>query len=94
MPQFAQFYRSLNAYKAARSAASADVMVVDPSSSEFFKAMRGNAGKQSSREGLSAHAPCITDLLLGALALVAGRARPAALPQPGLWRRVFERASS
>ena len=38
-PQFAQFYRSLDAYKASFNKKS-DVMVVDPSSSEFFKAMR------------------------------------------------------
>ena len=37
-PQFAQFYRSLDAYKASFSKKS-DVMVVDPSS-DFFKAMR------------------------------------------------------
>ena len=41
-PQFAQFYRSLEAYKASFSKKS-DLMVVDPSSSEFFKAMRGGA---------------------------------------------------
>lgn len=40
-PQFAQFYRSLDAYKASFNKKS-DVMVVDPSSSEFFKAFRGN----------------------------------------------------
>lgn len=41
--QFAQFYRSLEAYKATFSKKS-DVMVVDPSS-EFFKSMRGaNSG--------------------------------------------------
>ena len=40
-PQFAQFYRSLEAYKASFTKKS-DLMVVDPSSSEFFKAMRGN----------------------------------------------------
>lgn len=39
-PQFAQFYRSLDAYKAS-FASKNDVMVVDPASSEFFKAMRG-----------------------------------------------------
>jgi modulator of FtsH protease HflC len=39
-PSFAQFYRSLDAYKASFTGKS-DVMVVDPSS-EFFKAMRGN----------------------------------------------------
>ncbi|MBW8844549.1 MAG: protease modulator HflC [Burkholderiales bacterium] len=38
-PQFAQFYRSLEAYRASFRSKS-DVMVVDPSS-DFFKAMRG-----------------------------------------------------
>ncbi|NBT54169.1 MAG: protease modulator HflC [Betaproteobacteria bacterium] len=42
-PQFAQFYRSLDAYKASLGKKS-DVMVVDPSSSEFFKVFRGNTG--------------------------------------------------
>jgi len=41
-PQFAQFYRSLEAYKSSFNNKS-DVMVVDPSSSEFFKVMRGNS---------------------------------------------------
>jgi membrane protease subunit HflC len=40
-PQFAQFYRSLEAYRASFRSKS-DVMVVDPSS-DFFKAMRGNS---------------------------------------------------
>ncbi|MCF8156229.1 MAG: protease modulator HflC [Rhodoferax sp.] len=39
-PQFAQFYRSLDAYKASFGNKS-DVMVLDPSSSEFFKVFRG-----------------------------------------------------
>jgi membrane protease subunit HflC len=39
-PQFAQFYRSLDAYKSSFSSKN-DVMVLDPSSSEFFKSMRG-----------------------------------------------------
>jgi membrane protease subunit HflC len=39
-PQFAQFYRSLEAYKAS-FASKSDVMVLDPSSSEFFKVLRG-----------------------------------------------------
>jgi membrane protease subunit HflC len=39
-PQFAQFYRSLDAYKAS-FAKKSDVMVLDPTSSEFFQAMRG-----------------------------------------------------
>ena len=38
-PQFAQFYRSLEAYKSSFSKKS-DVMVLDPST-EFFRAMRG-----------------------------------------------------
>ena len=38
-PQFAQFYRSLDAYKSAFNKKS-DVMVLDPAS-EFFKTMRG-----------------------------------------------------
>ena len=42
-PQFAQFYRSLDAYKASFNKKS-DVMVVDPSSSEFFKAFRNGGG--------------------------------------------------
>ena len=41
-PQFAKFYRSLEAYRASFRSKS-DVMVVDPSS-EFFAAMRGGAG--------------------------------------------------
>lgn len=40
-PQFAQFYRSLEAYKSSFNKKS-DVMVVDPSSSDFFKVFRGN----------------------------------------------------
>ena len=41
-PQFAQFYRSLDAYRATFRSKT-DVMVLDPNS-EFFKAMRGNSG--------------------------------------------------
>ncbi|MBI5277862.1 MAG: protease modulator HflC [Burkholderiales bacterium] len=46
-PQFAQFYRSLEAYRASFSKKS-DVLVVDPSGSEFFKAFRGSASPQPS----------------------------------------------
>jgi membrane protease subunit HflC len=42
-PQFAQFYRSLDAYKASFNKKS-DVMVLDPSSSEFFRTFRNGAG--------------------------------------------------
>ncbi len=41
-PQFAQFYRSLEAYRATFRSKS-DVMVLDPGN-EFFKAMRGGSG--------------------------------------------------
>ncbi len=47
-PQFAQFYRSLEAYRASFRSKS-DVMVVDPNS-EFFKAMR-NAGSPATPAG-------------------------------------------
>ncbi|WP_180127007.1 protease modulator HflC [Rhodoferax sp. BLA1] len=46
-PQFAQFYRSLDAYKATFSKKS-DVMVLDPNSSDFFKTMRGGAALAAS----------------------------------------------
>ncbi len=47
-PQFAQFYRSLDAYKAT-FAKKSDVMVLDPSGSDFFRTMRGvsSAGSQA-----------------------------------------------
>lgn len=47
--QFAQFYRSLDAYKASFSKKS-DVMVLDPSS-DFFKAMRGSGSGASPATG-------------------------------------------
>lgn len=42
-PQFAQFYRSLEAYKAS-FANKSDVMVLDPSTTDFFKVMRNGGG--------------------------------------------------
>jgi membrane protease subunit HflC len=39
-PQFAQFYRSLEAYRATFNK-KGDVMVMDPNSTEFFRAFRG-----------------------------------------------------
>ena len=49
-PQFAQFYRSLEAYRASFRNKS-DVMVVDPNS-DFFKAMRGSgAGSAAPAKG-------------------------------------------
>lgn len=43
-PQFAQFYRSLEAYKTSFNKKS-DVIVVDPSSSDFFKGYRSSGSK-------------------------------------------------
>jgi modulator of FtsH protease HflC len=51
-PQFAQFYRSLDAYKASFSKKS-DVLVLDPNSSEFFKTMR-NGGSGGGSTGATA----------------------------------------
>jgi len=48
-PQFAQFYRSLDAYKASFNKKS-DVMVLDPSS-DFFKAMRGSGSSAAAPAG-------------------------------------------
>ena len=46
-PQFAQFYRSLEAYKTS-FANKSDVMVLDPSSSAFFKVFRGGVAPSAS----------------------------------------------
>jgi membrane protease subunit HflC len=48
-PQFAQFYRSLDAYKVT-FAKKSDVMVLDPSSSDFFKSMTGNVNPASAKK--------------------------------------------
>ena len=48
-PQFAQFYRSLEAYKSSFNS-KGDVMVLDPGSSEFFKGMRGSSGNTPARK--------------------------------------------
>ena len=48
-PQFAQFYRSLEAYKSSFNS-NGDVMVLDPGSSEFFKGMRGTPGGAPARK--------------------------------------------
>ncbi len=53
--QFAQFYRSLEAYKTTFSKKS-DLMVVDPSS-DFFKAMRGSGVAPPAMPAASASAP-------------------------------------
>ncbi|MBY0453923.1 MAG: protease modulator HflC [Burkholderiaceae bacterium] len=45
-PQFAQFYRSLEAYKSSFNK-KGDVVVVDPASSEFFKSFRGGMSGQT-----------------------------------------------
>ncbi len=55
-PQFAQFYRSLDAYKAS-FAKKSDVMVLDPSSSDFFKTMRGTPAPAASLATTPASSP-------------------------------------
>ena len=47
--KFAQFYRSLDAYKASFGKKS-DVMVLDPASSEFFKVMRGDGAPAAAKK--------------------------------------------
>ena len=44
-PQFAEFYRSLDAYKASIGQAG-DVMVIDPQGSDFFRNLRGSPGRR------------------------------------------------
>lgn len=48
-PQFAHFYRSLEAYRATLNKRS-DLLVVNPDGSEFFRAFGGNTGPSSSRK--------------------------------------------
>ena len=43
-PQFAEFYRSLEAYKSSIGQ-QGDVLVIDPASSDFFRNLRGEAGR-------------------------------------------------
>ncbi|RYF73067.1 MAG: protease modulator HflC, partial [Comamonadaceae bacterium] len=45
-PQFAQFYRSLEAYKQSFNKKS-DVMVIDPASSDFFRSFRGGSSSSA-----------------------------------------------
>lgn len=47
-PQFAQFYRSLEAYRDSFKG-KGDVMVLDPASTEFFNALRGAAAPAAAR---------------------------------------------
>ncbi len=54
-PQFAQFYRSLEAYRASFRSKS-DLMVLDPSS-DFFRAMRGAPGTAGAAAAPAAAAP-------------------------------------
>lgn len=49
-PQFAQFYRSLEAYKQSFNK-KGDLLVVDPAGSEFFKAFRGSGAGASASGG-------------------------------------------
>jgi membrane protease subunit HflC len=85
-PQFAQFYRSLEAYRASFRS-KGDVIVVDPNT-DFFKALRGGSLSSAPAQAPVAPAadgdrervgPC--DRCLRA---AADRRRPAAVSQPGL----------
>jgi hypothetical protein len=88
-PQFAQFYRSLEAYRATFRSKS-DVMVIDPSG-EFFKAMRGPGRESGAGPAEEARSLCrcrvISELHVGHPAGRAGvdpgAGGRAALPQPG-----------
>jgi membrane protease subunit HflC len=55
-PQFAQFYRSLEAYKSSFNKRS-DVMVLDPNSTEFFRAFRGGLSGGGNGSGTSGTSP-------------------------------------
>ncbi|MBR5949890.1 MAG: protease modulator HflC, partial [Actinomycetaceae bacterium] len=44
-PQFATFWRSLNAYRGSIGS-NGDVMLVDPANSAFFSTMRQGAGRE------------------------------------------------
>ena len=55
-PQFAQFYRSLEAYKAS-FAKKSDVLVIDPSGTEFFRAFRGGMSGGGGGAPAAASAP-------------------------------------
>jgi membrane protease subunit HflC len=54
-PQFAQFYRSLEAYRATFNK-KGDLMVVDPTGSEFFRAFRGPGAGGAAQGGAAAPA--------------------------------------
>ncbi|GAB4216284.1 MAG: protease modulator HflC [Rhodoferax sp.] len=49
-PQFAQFYRSLDAYKASLGK-KGDVMVIDPAASDFFKNLRAPSSAAPAHKG-------------------------------------------
>ena len=94
-PQFAQFYRSLEAYRASFRSKS-DLMIVDPSS-EFFKAMRGSghAGRRRRRapaKKVALGAAAFWDVALSAVALMLIAEGLLPFVSPLSWRRIFERA--
>ena len=83
-PQFAQFYRSLEAYRASFRSKS-DLMIVDPSS-DFFKAMRGlgRGARVAAEEVAGLEGVAFWDVVLGAVALLLVARRPAAVPEPAV----------
>jgi membrane protease subunit HflC len=58
--QFAQFYRSLEAYKQSFNKKS-DVLVLDPSQSDFFRAMQGSAAALSRGAGSGREQRCVLE---------------------------------
>ena len=86
-PQFAQFYRSLEAYKASFNK-KGDVMVVDPASSEFFKAFRGSGARRPRRRRSR---PWTATPSGSALALVLVFEGLFPFVSPAGWRRTFQR---
>ena len=92
-PQFAQFYRSLEAYRASFRNKS-DVMVLDPSSDFFQRHARQRRRRRRRRR--RSRRPCRADagdLLLGALALMLVIEGLLPFLSPRAWRSVFERAT-
>ena len=90
-PQFAQFYRSLDAYKGSFNKRS-DVMVLDPSS-DFFKAMQGATGLGGATDGAGNGGSSKESRSGGVDARPTQGAQAPALPTPPLQRQQLQRPS-
>ena len=89
-PQFAQFYRSLDAYKQSFNKKS-DVLVIDPSASDFFRvdARLGRRAPRAAAAPSRARARVDSDVFWSALALVLVIEGLLPFLSPGSWRRGF-----